>query len=56
MAGPHLVAACLGLGSDHAQLLQLRPHGHAQVLDVATWKWMKIKVSDSIVLSFVCDC
>ena len=52
--GVSLVAACLGLGSDHAQLLQLQLMRHtAQLLDVATWKWMEIKVSDSIVLKLI---
>ena len=53
MARCDLVAACLGLGSDHAQLLLLELIGHAQLLDVATWKWMKMKVSDSIVLKLI---
>ena len=51
MVGHDLVAACLGLGSDHAQLLLLESWKRtAQLLDVATWKWMwmKMKVSDSI--------
>ena len=45
-----IVAACLGLGSDHAQLLLFDHFGHAQLLDVATWKLMEMKVSDSIIL------
>ena len=54
MARHDLVAACLGLDSDHAQLLllySLTPT--AQLLDVATWKWMEMKVSDSIVLKLI---
>ena len=54
MAGPSLVAACLGLGSDHAQLLLLESSRHAaQLLDVATWKLMDMKVSDSIILKLI---
>ena len=54
MVGHDLVAACLGLGSDHAQVLLLQPLIHtAQLLDVATWKWMEMKVSDSIVLKLI---
>ena len=49
MGIPGLVA-CLGLGSDHTQLLLLDNYGHTQLLDVATWKWMEMTVSDSIVL------
>ena len=52
MMGPYRVAACLGLGSDHTQLLLLDNYGRTQLLDVATWKWMEIKVSDSIILKF----
>ena len=53
MVEPSLVAACLGLGSDHAQLLLLQSLRHAQLLDVATWKWMEMKVSDSIILKLI---
>ena len=47
------VAACLGLGSDHAQCLLL--HFNSATLsqwmfDVATWKGLEIKVSVSIIL------
>ena len=52
MAGPGLVSACLGQGSNHAQLLWFVQFEHAQLLDVATWKWMEMKVSDSIILKF----
>ena len=53
MNPPCLIAACLGLGSDCAQLLLLDPLSRrAQLLDVATWKWIKMKVSDSIILKF----
>ena len=47
------VVVCLGLDSDHAQLLLLDHVKHTSpwLLDVSTWKWMEIKkVSDSIVL------
>ena len=50
LIGYNLVAACLGLGSDHAQLLLLNSVGYAWLLDVATWRLMKIEVSDSIIL------
>ena len=54
MVGHDFVAACLGLGSDHAQLLLWESLRHtAQLLDVATWKWMKMKVSDSIILKLI---
>ena len=54
MRGYDLVAVCLGLGSDNAQLLLLESLRHAaQLLDVATWKWMEVKVSDSIILKLI---
>ena len=46
--GPDLKGACLGLGSDHAQFLLLKSLRHAKLLDVATWKLIKMEVSDSI--------
>ena len=56
MTGVNLVAANLGQGSDHAQVLLLKPYKYKEtspwLLDVATWKWMKYEVSDSILNFF----